>query len=208
MIILTAGEFGFQVGALLAKRHSAVTHEVTAAGIDLESALSFADFVAVALWRPYVCICEQVDDICQRRGIRWSLTEIVGDKLHCGPLIVPGMGPCYRCYRKRYLSHHTAPDREMTLHGAYERDPRCGVPGHIYPMAVTAAGALSSDLAAEHSNAGRLRVVELLGGGVLEVTVLGVHGCPVCGAQRGAAVGARYVDRLIPQIKELLDDVR
>jgi bacteriocin biosynthesis cyclodehydratase domain-containing protein len=208
MIILTAGEFGFQVGALLAKRQPAVAYEITADGIDLEGALSFADSVAVALWRPYVRICEQVDDICQRRGIRWSLAEIVGDKLHCGPLIVPGTSPCYRCYRKRYLSHHAAPDREMTLNGAYEREPRCGVPGHIYPMVVTAAAALSSDLAAERSHAGRLRVVELLGGGVLEVAVLGVHGCPVCGGQRGAAAGARYVDRLIPEIKELLEDVR
>ena len=161
-----------------------------------------SDSVAVALWRPYVGVCERVDDICHRHGIRWSLAQIVGDKLHCGPLIVPGKGPCYRCYRKRYLSHHSAPEREMALCRAYERGPHTGVPGYIYPMVVTAAFALGSDLAAEEDEAGRLRVVDLLGGGVVEVSVLGVHGCSQCGEPRGGTVGARYVDKLVPAIKE------
>jgi bacteriocin biosynthesis cyclodehydratase domain-containing protein len=204
MLVLTAGRFGEAVGrAIVRRRPDARVTPLLDARDRLGDAIGDASYVAVALWRPYVGDCERLDALCAERGIRWSSAHVDGEVISCGPLVVPGAGPCYTCYRRRLLSHHKAADREMALRRVLENDPRIGSEGFVPAMVQIAAGALLEDADAPSAEAGRLRMVDVLNGTVLETEVIGVHGCPRC-APPGPEPGARFVEALIPELTRLL----
>jgi hypothetical protein len=123
MLILTSGKFGAAVGARLVATHGVTTAELWTARADLDSLVRNTDFIGVAIWRPEIEACREIDTLCHYRGIRWSLAELHGSVLSCGPLVIPGHGACYHCYRQRELSHHKSLERERVLLAAYENDP-------------------------------------------------------------------------------------
>ena len=86
-------------------------------------------FVAVATWRPYVQVCRALDDVCHRLRRRWSVVEISGSALTCGPAIVPGSGAgCYHCFNARTDAHRRDGDRLRALRTAYAAMMMYGVP--------------------------------------------------------------------------------
>lgn len=204
MVIFTEGRFGAAVRDLLLGSCAQSTVHPFHESIDrLEDLISGAAFVAVALWRQYERECQLLDQVCFRLGVRWSAVYLSESKLYCGPLVVPGNGPCYSCFRRRYLTHSVAPEREQALLRAYANDPNLGPPGFVPAMAGLAASALLSDFQADTAAAGRLRVVELTTGGILDTRIVPVHGCARC-SQSTALPGQRTVNQLIPAIEELL----
>lgn len=164
-----------------------------------------ASFVAVAAWRPYVAAFELIDELCFEVRRPWSLAEIHAQRLTCGPLVRPGDGACYHCYRRRWLSHHKAPERELVLEKAYAHEPTLGPPGFIGPLVEIAAQALAADASAGAAAAGRLRFVDVLSGAVLESGVIGVHACPRCRPTGAAAPGTRFVHELVPRFEALIE---
>ncbi len=207
ILVFTAGAFGAAVGArMLAAAPAAPTplrvaplpHDLDT--LRAQTGEANASAIGVAAWRPHVKACELIDDLCFAAGMPWSQVEVHGQRLTCGPVVQPGHGPCFHCYRKRWASHHPAPEREMVIAHAYERDASLGPPGFVGPLVEIAAAALWEDLLAPVTQAGRLRVVDVLTGGVLETAVLGVHACPRCGLPAAGPVGARFVNHLVPAI--------
>jgi bacteriocin biosynthesis cyclodehydratase domain-containing protein len=203
MIVLTVGTFGSSVGERLRQRCDAEVVALTHERASLQSAVARASFVAVAAWRPYVATFRLLDELCHDAGVPWSLAELHNDRLTCGPLMYPGAGACYHCYRMRWSSHHPAPQREMVLERAYARNPQLGPPGFIRPLVEAAAAALLEDSRSDSSQAGRLRVLDVLTGAVLESAVIPVHGCPRCYPNRPAG-GERFVHKLVPALREVL----
>lgn len=207
MIVFTAGSFGAQVGKRLAQLRGA---RVLPLGNDLQTLraeISNASFVAVATWRPHVRICQLIDDLCFEARVPWSLAEIHAQRLACGPLVRPGDGACYHCYRRRWLSHNKAPERELVLQQAYEGDDTLGPVGFIGPMVEIAARALASDASAGANEAGRLRLIDVLNGAVLESSVIGVHECPRCRPRTSTLTGERFVRSLVPEFERIVGGV-
>lgn len=205
MIVLTAGRFGEHVADALLKRIEHVNVlSIMDAATSLEPLVESHDFVAVALWRPYIAQCEIVDRICHASGTPWSIAQIMQNSLNCGPVVVPGVGPCFSCYHKRFLSHYRSSDREMAMRAAFENDPSLGIHGFTGPMVQIAVNALLEDSAAPVKRAGRLRAVDCLRSQVLETEVIGVHGCPTCRSKDALAPGRRFIEHLKPEIAQVL----
>lgn len=207
MIVFTAGSFGVQVGKRLAQLQGATVLPLHHDRQAMREQIREADFVAVASWRPHVRACELIDDLCFEARIPWSLVEINGQRLICGPLVRPGEGACYHCHRRRWLSHHKAPEREQVLQQAYDHDDTLGPIGFIGPMVEMAAQALAGDASASRAEAGRLRLVDVLNGAVLESAVIGVHECPRCRPRAAARTGDRFVRALVPEFERLVGEV-
>lgn len=168
----------------------------------LESLVAGAGFVAVALWRRYTGECGMLDDVCGRQRVPWSSAVLEGATLVGGPVVSPGRGACYACYRKRWLTHSAVPEREQVLDQAYARDPSLGVPGFLPSVAAIAAAGLLLDRDEHAAAAGRVRTVDLLRCQVEETRTVRVHGCPRCSPKEEP--GQRYVSRLVPALKDLL----
>lgn len=208
IIVLHEGRFGAAVARALGSLRPVRSAPLVASRPRLESLVGDADFVAVALWRRYDEECEELDAIAARRRLRWSLAVPIESALSFGPLVVPGHGACWRCYRRRALTHHRAAERELALAEAYRRSPELGPRGFTPPMVWMAAGALAADAEAPPAAAGRLRRINLLTGMFIDTVVVGVHRCDRCRPRAAGArterPGERFVEHLVPAIKELL----
>jgi bacteriocin biosynthesis cyclodehydratase domain-containing protein len=171
---------------------------------DLARHLAGTDYAAVASWRCCDRELDEFDRACFAAGVRWCGAYPSEDRLICGPLIIPGSGPCFRCFRRRYLSHHPAPERDLCLQRAYDRDPHLGVAGFIAPMAWTAASILVAAGSSEPSEAGRLIEVNLFDAGFLHTRVIAVRSCTRCRSLISTRAGDRFVNRIRPAVEDLL----
>jgi bacteriocin biosynthesis cyclodehydratase domain-containing protein len=209
ILILTRGPFGQAVGEQVCQRlhglgRAAQAQELPLDGAALAAAVARASAIAVALWRPYPQELRWLDDACFAAGVPWTMAELHGTRLTCGPVVVPGAGPCHHCFQRRWASHHPAPERELVIERAYRQDPALGPKGFVQPLVAIAASALVEDLHEPAARAGQLRLVDVLSGAVQETAVLGIHACPRCGIHHPGPTGSRFVDQLAPAIEELL----
>ncbi|MPZ50653.1 MAG: TOMM precursor leader peptide-binding protein [Dehalococcoidia bacterium] len=211
MIIFAEGSFGELVAETLRRRVAARVFSLVQSGGKLDELLGGEDFVAVALWRPYTNDCDELDAACFRHMVPWSAAVLSERYLYCGPLIVPGPGPCFHCYRRRFLTHLPAPERELALERAYASDPGLGSEGFAPASAGMAAAALLMDARAgdDVAEPGRLRRIDLLSGELVDTRVIRVHGCPRCGRHPGGGSsnsqerGDRFVRHLQPTLEAM-----
>lgn len=204
MIIFAEGRFGHAVGERLQRQLGAGVHSLVGLAGEVDRLVAGATFVAVAQSRLFERECDEVDQACRRNGVSWSGVYAMQEMLYCGPLIRPDRGPCFSCFRKRYLTHHEAAEREVALLQAYGSDPHAGPPGFIPPMVSIAASALMSDAQAGSEVGGRLRRIDVCSGGLLETRILAVHGCPRCGRRSAGDSVARFTEYLVPAVEEIL----
>ena len=209
IFVLTSGPFGQAVGQQVCLRLQADGRAAEALALPLEqpsmaAVAARAAAIAVAVWRPYPQALRWLDDACFGQGVPWTLAELHGTRLTCGPVVVPGQGPCHHCYQRRWASHHPAPDRELVIERAYRHDPTLGPKGFVQPMVAIAASALVEDLHQPALRAGQVRLVDVLTGAVQETAVLGIHACPRCGVRHDGPPGSRFINQLAPAIEELL----
>jgi len=209
MIIITAGKFGNAIGARV--NELIKVHIIDIQLIEEDFATQFKrDFadeqhIVFASWRPYPEICEAIDNYCYSENKTWTMVELHGQRLTCGPTVVPGKGACYSCYKKRYLSHHRAPERELVLTNAYQKNPALGPEGYCMPMVELAATAIVESITKLTDHAGKVRIVDVLGGTVIEGEVIGIHACKKCGEKRTTPSHERFTEKLIPELAEVLE---
>ncbi len=201
LLVLAEGRFGLATAEILASDPKTGTRRLVGSGRPLAGHTAGEGFVAVPLWRPFDAECDRLDRDCWQLGIAWSAAYPFERELVCGPLVVPGHGPCYQCFRRRQLTHRPHPERETYLHAAYAANDTMGPPGFLPPMAWLAAAALRDDASAGPEAAGRLRVVDLVTGDVREHRVVPIHGCRRCGPGAPVRPGARFVDHLAPRLE-------
>jgi len=204
MITLTDGKFGESVANILKTMTGAPPVPLLVALTDIERVVSHAAFVAVASWRRSDRELDAIDEACFSAGVPWCSAWLIEDRLACGPLVIPPGGPCYRCFRRRYLCHHPAPEREIRLQSAYNRDASLGAAGFAPSSAWMAASMLAAAAKGQKENAGEIIEVNLFDGGVLDTRVVPVHGCTRCRTRTEARAGGRFVDHIIPAIEDLL----
>lgn len=204
MITLTEGKFGEAVGNIIEAQTGAPQMPLRVALGEIARVVSQKNFVAVTSWRRADRELDELDEACFAAGVPWCSAYPIEDRLACGPLVIPGTGPCYRCFRRRYLCHHPAPEREISLQRAYARDATLGSPGFAAPVAWMAASMLLAAADVDRNKAGQLLEVSLFDFRLLDTRVVAVHNCSRCNPRIQTRTGDRFVDRLIPSVEDLL----
>jgi bacteriocin biosynthesis cyclodehydratase domain-containing protein len=200
LTLFSEGAFGAAVAEHITNIVSAVrVLPLVASAESFEALVRGADFVGIALWRRYPNEADRLDAACAREGIPWSSVVLEGTHIQCGPLVTPGQGPCYACYRKRWLTHLPFPEREQTLDATYAKDPGLGIRGFTPSSVRIAAAALLLDGEEFERAQGRLRQIDLIHCSMEESRVVRVHGCPRCSRQ--TAPGERYVSKLVEALR-------
>lgn len=204
ILMLTGGEFGAAVARRIAGTRDITVCDLAAPFERIAELVEPHEFVAVATWRPYLSTCRSLDALCHRLGRPWSLVEISGSALICGPAIVPGSGAgCYHCFNARLDAHRRDGDRLRALRHAYANDPRLGPAGFTQSMVAIGAASLLED-AASRETAGRFRQIDVLTGAVLESRLIALHDCSRCRPEpEGHDPTRRFVASLLPELGKL-----
>lgn len=206
MLIFTAGNLGRAIGDRLRQSHGAGCFDLLESVTRLESLVKDEVFVGVATWRPYPGICRMIDEVCFMYGIRWSMVELHGDTLTCGPLVVPTKSACHDCFIRRTASHFNSPEWERTIRKFYDLNLEAGVMGYPNALVEIGASALVDD-ATNTSGGGRVRTIDVVSSVVRESEVIGIHNCPRCRSRfAGFDPAERSVKHLIPHLEGLLND--
>jgi bacteriocin biosynthesis cyclodehydratase domain-containing protein len=204
MLIFTAGHFGQALGARMAASHGATCVDLLASAGQFDQLVEDASFVAVASWRAHPALCRELDDACFRHGVRWSMVQLDGDVLTCGPLVQPGKGACHHCYQSRAAAHSAALKWERELQAYYELNPEQGPAGYPAALLEIGAASLADDVLAVDAGA-RVRTIDVISSSVRESEVIGIHRCPRC-RSRGPNDNPAdcTVDILVPQLESIL----
>jgi bacteriocin biosynthesis cyclodehydratase domain-containing protein len=204
ILMLTGGEFGAAVSRRIAGTREVTLCDLSAPLERIAQLVERHEFVAVATWRPYMEICRSLDATCHRLQRPWSLVEISGSALICGPSIVPGSGAgCYHCFNARTDAHRRDADRLRALRNAYANNPALGPAGYTQGMVAIAAASLLED-ATSRKSAGRFRQIDVLTGAVLESRLIALHDCPRCRPQpEDHDPTRRFVVALLPELQRL-----
>jgi len=205
MLIFTAGSFGRAVGRRLADMHDARCADLVEHASSFGNIVRGADFVGVAVSRPYPALCQAIDVACFEQGIRWSMVQLHGDTLTCGPLVIPGRTACHHCFLSRAASHYTGAAWERALRAHYAAQPDDGPAGYPAALVEIGANALAGDARTQVARA-RVRSVDVLTSSVRESEVVGIHQCPRCRKRpAGYDPTERSVEHLVPSLENLLN---
>ena len=129
-----------------------------------------------------------LDQVAFEQGVSWLPVIVEHPLLRIGPAVVPGVGACYGCWRRRLRQHAVAPDLEAALERAYRHATVERQAGHL-PAAARLAAAVALDVVERLAHdapgeTGRVRQMDLLTRQLTTGKALGVHGCPRCGLGR------------------------
>lgn len=143
-------------------------------------------------WRETPALAERLDQAAHQWRVPWLPVVLEHPRLRVGPLVVPGRGPCHRCFRDRSAQHDPRPEVTRALHAHLDASPEDGPLGYLPAHASIAAG-LTRELLERvergevTSDAGVVRWIDLLSGRPGRANVVAVHGCSRCGLRRDPA---------------------
>ncbi|MEU3568945.1 TOMM precursor leader peptide-binding protein [Kitasatospora sp. NPDC036755] len=197
--VLALGDFGTAVAERLRRDHDGVV--VTS---DREGPQQFsarwprADVRVLASWREAPAVAEALDARSAAWGTPWLPVVAEHPRLRIGPLVVPGKGACYRCFRRRRSQHERDSALTAALHAHYDAHAEAGPGGFLPQHAVLAAGAALDLLRRlEHDagdkDAGTIRHWHLLEQHLAAARVVGVHGCDRC-RRTSTSAGSSWED--------------
>ncbi|GLW13004.1 hypothetical protein Misp01_81320 [Microtetraspora sp. NBRC 13810] len=180
-VLFSGGEFGHQVNAVL---ETCLPAARILRGTDLDESFAMRpDVVVAALWRADHALCERADRLAHETRVPWLPVVLDHLTLRVGPFVMPGDGPCFRCFERRAVQHDPHWDTTPALRAGYERDrtlgPRGSLPQHARLAAGLAAGLLRQS-AAGRPSPGHLVTVALPTLAVSRHHVVAEHACPRC----------------------------
>ncbi|MDJ1132791.1 TOMM precursor leader peptide-binding protein [Streptomyces iconiensis] len=187
--VLAVGDFGAEVARCLGRAHpgTVVSHDRAARGTALLDSSGWppARIRVLASWRETPRLMETLDARSADWRTPWFPVVNEHPRLRVGPVVVPGEGACYRCFRRRRAQHEPPSTRSTLLHTHYDAHPEAGVAGFL-PHHVDMAAAAASDVlhrierGESADTAGNVRHWNVLEHRMSSARVVGVHGCDRC----------------------------
>lgn len=162
--------------------------------------------LVLAAWHPVPGLYRQVEHAAYERGVPWIAAVMEHPWLRIGPVVVPGAGPCHRCFERRRQQHAPAGRIDRAVERHYEMSDEAGPHGFL-PATVWLTAGLLADMIGrlqQHRDgeAGRIRMINILTQQLTAGRTVGIHGCPRCGLRRDEA--RRSSDRLRTSLQEAL----
>lgn len=183
--IVAVGPFGRAVAARLATTLGGAAVQELEGDRPVPMTWPVADVHVLAASREVPALAAVLDDSAFRWRVPWLPVVFEHPHLRVGPVLVPGRGPCYHCFRGRLAQHGSAPELTQALE--QHLGPDDAGPGGFLPAHVTfAAGAAQAALAALRADggsddAGQVRWLNVVTARLGHARVTGVHGCRRCG---------------------------
>lgn len=204
--VVSVGDFGRAVASSMqAYFPDALTTHLDRGPL-LSNMLPLARVHVLAAWRPVPAMAAELDGVAFAWKVPWLPVVYEHPYVRIGPLVVPGKGPCYTCFRNRLKQHSSRAELIEAVSAAYDRDPELGPKGFFPPMARLAAAAAAEVLReldrSPEREAGVVRQINVLYGRAQKHHVVGVHGCPRCGLQRDERT--RSYEALLADVTRLL----
>ncbi|WP_053690380.1 TOMM precursor leader peptide-binding protein [Streptomyces sp. WM6372] len=196
--VLAVGDFGTAVAdRLLQERPEiAVTSDVKNS-LEFSSVWPEARVRILASWRETPRLAEMLDARSADWGTPWFPVVAEHPRLRIGPVVVPGEGACYRCFRQRRGQHERDNSHTATLHAYYDASPTAGTAGFL-PHHVDMAAGMALDVlrrleAGETERlAGNVRHWHVLEQHMTGARVVGVHGCDRCRPRQADPASATW----------------
>ena len=202
--LIAAGRFGVAVAERLsAVLESTATTHADPSGRFWSQMWPPARMHVLCAWRAMPWLADRVDDLAFAWGTPWLPVVCEHPELRVGPLVVPGSGPCYGCFRMRLAQHVPSEQLTAELHSHYDADPTAGPRGHVPFHALLAAAAARSVI--ESGQPGRVLQLNLVTQKSGSGRVVGVHGCPRCGGR--VPERTRGHERLQLDVARVLDSI-
>ena len=163
-----------------------------------------ARMTVVASWRPLPKLCDRIDELSHES--RRPFVPLIQDStsLRLGPVVVPGAGPCWRCWIQRSRQHAEWTNAQVAIMKHYAERPEAGPQGYLEPFAAMASIRLAQtivEIDSLHAKGGHIWQIDLLSREIKTSAVIGVHGCKRCGMQRPEAT--RSVDEIRRELQYL-----
>ena len=193
--VLVAGLGSF--GGAVASRLVALHHDrILVEWQHFADALSPGMLAAVvAMSTPSPRASALIDLAAFRAKVPWLPVVRDVPQIRVGPLVVPGIGPCHRCFEKRRRQHESGWSAMRGFEWAQERHQISG-PDECLPHHVSLASGLAEHmiqtvvtqavLEPVHPLAGVVVVADLTSRAMTSGTVTSHHGCARCGYGSGA----------------------
>jgi bacteriocin biosynthesis cyclodehydratase domain-containing protein len=168
------------------------------------AAWSAARMTVVASWRPLPKLCDRIDELSHE--LRRPFIPLIQDStsLRLGPVVIPGAGPCWRCWIQRSRQHAEWTNAQVAVMKHYAESPEAGPQGYLEPFAAMASIRLVQTIAevdSSRAQGGHIWQIDLLSREITTSAVIGVHGCKRCGMQRPEAT--RSVDEIRRELQYL-----
>jgi bacteriocin biosynthesis cyclodehydratase domain-containing protein len=188
--VVAAGGFGVAVATRLAAWHPGI-RVVAGDGATVEC-LPAAEAFVLAAWRPTPLLEDLLDEESFARGVPWLRVAQDGAFVALGPVVIPHVGPCHGCFRRRLRQHAVDADLMQALDDHYRTHPDEGPTGFLPPAASFAAAAVLVLLerlrTAPSSVSGQFRRLNLLTGESHVSRVVGIDACGRCGDDRSRSL--------------------
>ncbi len=186
--LLSVGAFGACVGRYLKLSQPEMLETTVCDERDLTpDAWPQTRATIIAAWRPVAHLCEVLDEMCHKW--RQPLVPLIMDStmMRLGPIVVPGRGPCWRCWVRRSAQHAKWPKQDSARFDYYTAHPSAGPQGYLEPFAMMAAARIAETLGALNSScavAGNIWQIDVITRNTTASRVVGIHDCPRCGLHR------------------------
>ncbi len=195
-LLIWEGPFGRAVAqAIRRELDDVVAVEAAALGDEIGR----ASCVSLVSWRWSDATALRLADAAHAAGIPFYPVHVDGRLMVLGPRFETD-GPCYRCFRSRYLAQAVGLERQQAFWKLYADDVRAGVPGFTPPMVRIAAAAALGTFAATAPDS-TVRWFDVLTGDLSAGEVASVHACP--GPHHRAADGG---ERFVTALESLLGE--
>lgn len=180
--LIAAGPFGVAVAERLEAAFDATaTTHADASGRFWSQTWPAADVHVLCAWRAMPWLAARLDEVAFAWGVPWLPVVCEHPELRVGPLVVPGRGPCYGCFRRRLAQHRPSERLTAELHRLYDGDAAAGPRGHMPFHALLAAA--SARAALDAGEPGRVVQHNLVTRKSAAGRTVGVHGCERCGGR-------------------------
>ncbi len=196
-LVVCEGAFGRAVAQMI--RREVDDLAAVDAAAPLEDAIARASCVALVSWRWSDATALRLADAAHAAGIPFYPVQLDSRVLVLGPRFGDD-GPCYRCFRGRYLAQAVGAERQRSFWKLYADDADAGVPGFTPPMVRIAASAVLGAFAAGGPDP-TVRWFDVLSGDLSAGEVAAIHACP--GPHRTAAAGG---ERFVTALESLLSE--
>jgi len=191
--ILAEDEFGKSVlrhlksAPLLAER---VTIREMDWNNELGSEFTSDDLYVLISGSPMRSRCLELDDRCHKIGSQFMPVTIESPILQVGPLVTPGLSPCWECWDERVTSQHAFPEERLIISHLSDQKTHATILGFMPYTVEFAAHQVSSKLLkldqriVTNDDIWRMNIFNR---DTSIARYVGRHGCHKCGSRAPAA---------------------